>query len=845
MLAILVLILVVWVLLQTSFFQNFIIHKVAKNLSKNLNTTVSIQHVDLELFDKMLLQGTLVLDHKKDTLLYAGTVKVSITDWFFFKNNITLKYIGLDDAVINLNRKDSVWNYQFLADYFSGPPKKKDTSAKVIHLDLKVLDLNRVKIWQQDEWKGQNMLVSLGRLNLHANLLDLKNKIIKISSLSLDKPLFSQYDYTGRRPKETTTINVQKEDKRIEGLQWNAEAWRIFVKNISLKNGGVAIEREGGQPPVPGLFDDRHIVLSEMNGHLKNFELLNDTLTSKVSISLKDRGGFAIKKLSADYKLTPHLMEFRNLDLVTNKSHLRNYFAMRFNNFNDDMKNFVHAVTLDGHFEDSKLSTEDLAYFVPETRSWNTVFTLNGDAKGKVDNLIAQKMIIRAGENNFVDGDISLKGLPDIEETFIDFRARELRTNYNELAKLIPSLKSITNPRLSTFGNIKFVGSYTGYIRDFVAYGNLSTDIGALQADLHLQVPHSGKALYAGKVSTVNFQLGKFIGNSQIGNISFAGKINGKGFNEKDVNLGIDGTISRVTFNNYTYTNINAHGDFKNKLFTGSASIDDENIKIDTLVGSVNFSRKNPEFNLEADVDRLNLKKLGFTNDSISVTGKFNLNFTGSTIDNFLGSAKLYDAVLLDNGQHLSFDSLVINSSLLNDKKLLTVQTNELEASINGNFKILDLPDAFQLFLNKYYPAYINKPKRKTEIQDFTFLIKTRNVSDYVNLFDKKIRGLNNAIFIGNINTAQNTLNLQADVPQFNYSNISFNNIHFTGIGTRDTLLLTGEIDDVIINDSLHSPDTKITVTAANDISDVTIKTSANKTLSAADLSGRIETNKD
>ena len=144
------LIIVVWILLQTSFFQNFIIHKVAKSLSKNLNTTVSIKHVDLGLFDRMLLQGTLVLDHNKDTLLYAGTVRVSITDWFFFKNNITLKYIGLDNAIINLKRKDADWNYQFLEDYFSSPSTKKDTSKNVIHLDLKVLNFRNVKIWQQD-----------------------------------------------------------------------------------------------------------------------------------------------------------------------------------------------------------------------------------------------------------------------------------------------------------------------------------------------------------------------------------------------------------------------------------------------------------------------------------------------------------------------------------------------------------------------------------------------------------------------------------------------------------------------------------------------------------------------
>ena len=112
-------------------------------------------------------------------------------------------------------------------------------------------------------------------------------------------------------------------------------------------------------------------------------------------------------------------------------------------------------------------------------------------------------------------------------------------------------------------------------------------------------------------------------------------------------------------------------------------------------------------------------------------------------------------------------------------------------------------------------------------------------------LINKKISGLDNSIFTGNINVAENTLNLQADIPQFKYSNISFNNIHFTGAGTLDTLTFIGDIDDVVINDSLHAPGTKIQVVANNDISDVRINTSANKTLNAADLSARIQTNKD
>ncbi|MEO9022073.1 MAG: translocation/assembly module TamB domain-containing protein [Ginsengibacter sp.] len=838
------LILVLWVLLQTSFFQNFIIQKVTGRLSKSLNTTVSIKHIDVELFDRMSMEGLLVLDKKKDTLLYAGAAKVSITDWFFFKDKIILKYVGLDDALINLNRSDSVWNYQFLVDYFSGPSQKNTSSSGSINLDLKVINFKNVRVWQTDEWRGENMLVSVKKLNIHANMLDPKSRIINLNDITLDAPSFSLYDYNGNRPDDTTSNNQDAMVSDSSELPWNPDGWKISVKDFTMTNGLVAIERQSKSPPTPGIFDDSHIVISSLNGVFKKFSLINDTLRSSISISAKDRGGFEIKKLVADFKFTPKIMEFRHLDIITPKSHLRDYFAMHFHHFNDDMQDFVHAVTLDGDFKNSEINSDDLAYFAPETKSWNAHFAVNGTAHGKIDNITGRKMVIRAGADNYLEGDISLRGLPDIDKTFIDFRSKELKTTYKELSRLIPSLKEITNPNLSAFGNIRFSGSYTGYIRDFVTFGNLQTDIGTLQTDLHMKIPDKGIAVYNGKISTANFQLGKFIGNNQIGSIAFDGKINGKGFSANDIDIGIDGNISKVEFNNYPYTNIIAHGDLKKDLFAGSASINDPHVKIDTITGVVNFSKKDPAFNLNANVARLHLKSLGFTNDSISVKGKFKLNFTGNNIDNFLGSAKLYDAVLEDNGKQLSFDSLSVSSAFIGGKKLLTVETNELEASINGNFNILELPDAFQLFLNKYYPAYINKPGKMLEKQDFSFSLNTKNVSEYINLFDKKITGLDNSVINGNINIASNTMDLQAAIPQFNYSNVSFNNIHIIGMGTKDTLVLIGDIDDVVINDSMHSPDTKLSIVAANDISDITIKTTGNKTLSDAGLSARVKTKK-
>ena len=95
--------------------------QVTKKLSRDLQTHISIKNVKIGLFsfDKMDLEGLLVEDQKKDTLLYAGKFQVRITDWFFFKDKAELKYVGLEDATIHLNRTDSIWNYNFLEQYFS------------------------------------------------------------------------------------------------------------------------------------------------------------------------------------------------------------------------------------------------------------------------------------------------------------------------------------------------------------------------------------------------------------------------------------------------------------------------------------------------------------------------------------------------------------------------------------------------------------------------------------------------------------------------------------------------------------------------------------------------------
>ncbi len=192
LLSLLGLLLLISILVNIPAVQNLLVHEVTARLSKQLNTRVEIRHVNFRLFNSMRLEGTLVEDRNKDTLLYAEALHVRITDWFFFQEKPVLKFVGLEDAQVNLlrPRNDSLWNYQFIIDEFGSPvqPAKKQKTG--ISLDLKKADFRRVRFNIVDKWVGEDMNASAGRIYLDAEQLDLLTRNIRINELLLDQPVF-------------------------------------------------------------------------------------------------------------------------------------------------------------------------------------------------------------------------------------------------------------------------------------------------------------------------------------------------------------------------------------------------------------------------------------------------------------------------------------------------------------------------------------------------------------------------------------------------------------------------------------------------------------------------------
>lgn len=841
LLTLLLLLITVWILIQFTPVQNWLVKQTARKLSRELNTEVRVKHVDFSLFNKMLLEGVLVKDRQKDTLLYAGRLGVAITDWFFLKDKAEISYLSLEQTQVYLHRKDSVWNYQFLIDYFSSP-SSGSSKKKGLELTLKKLTLQQIQFIRKDEWRGVTEQGNIGYLNAELEKMDLSNKEIRIKQLLLEDPFFAISNYPGLRPPRKPSPDVHQANDTVE--QWNPEKWKFLATDIQIKNGefrnDVQTEREAFT-----YFDGAHLRFYGINGGFKNVALQGDSLHADLQLKTKERSGFTVNNMQAHLLFHPTGMEFTDMLIETPFSRLGNSFAMRYNHFNHDMASFITHVRMQGDFVNSKVHTNDIAFFAPELKNWNDVIYITGKASGSVDHLKGNKITITTGRNTLFEGDFVMDGLPDINNTFLDIKADQFKTTYGDAVLIYPDLKKIKKPALSQISNLFFKGSFTGFIKDFVTYGTIQTNLGTLVTDINLKLPDGAQPIYSGKLKTTGFELGRFLNESSIGRIAMDGSLKGRSFDLNKLFAEIDGNISQFYVYGYNYHNITAKGIVERKKFDGALAINDSNLTLN-ITGLIDFGKDTPVYKVNGMVYKSDFKALGLTNKDISFSGDIDFNFKVKTIDDFTGTAFIQNAQLMSNGKRLSFDSLYLSNTNLSPAiKQLIIRSNEIDARLTGNYNLRYLPDAALAFLHNYLPSYIPRPGVKMANQDFEFDITTFNISEFIDILDIPVKGFDQSVIKGTINTIQNQFKLDVNVPAFAYKNVLFDRVNITGSGNFGNVGLTGTISEIRLTDSLRLPNTSFNISAANDTGSVVIKTSATQTLKDADLRARFKAAQD
>ena len=93
---------VLYLLLQTASIQTFLVNRITKHFSKEMNSTISIGSVEYKFFNKLSFNKILIKDKNNDTLLYTNTITAGIKYLDFENKNFRIGTISLIKPVIAL-----------------------------------------------------------------------------------------------------------------------------------------------------------------------------------------------------------------------------------------------------------------------------------------------------------------------------------------------------------------------------------------------------------------------------------------------------------------------------------------------------------------------------------------------------------------------------------------------------------------------------------------------------------------------------------------------------------------------------------------------------------------------
>ena len=297
-------------LIRTSTFQTFLAEKVVGFLSTELNSKIEIKGVEIILFDKLSLNGVLILDKKKDTLLFAESILLTIDDFDLSNNSFDINKIELSKGSIFLNRKkkDGSFNYAFLVDYFSSDTQKSKT--KKLSLTVKNFSLSDFS-FRFDDFRVKPQKYGIDFAHLH-----LRNIGVNVHNLAL----------------QGETIRLQIQDlKCIDKSGFNLEklsagirigSQGIFLKKFQL----ISNETNLRARKLNLLYRNWSAFSSFSDSVIFDVEINPSTLSMKdISYFATDLEGMDSKiRISASIKNPISSLAINNLDLrFGNKSYIK------------------------------------------------------------------------------------------------------------------------------------------------------------------------------------------------------------------------------------------------------------------------------------------------------------------------------------------------------------------------------------------------------------------------------------------------------------------------------------------------------------------------------------------
>lgn len=213
------------VLINFPSIQTKIVHKATTFVSNKTHTKVELEKVNISFPKSIIFEGLYLEDTQKDTLVYAGKVKVNIALFDLLSSKITISSFSLKNATVKLynSKTDKEFNYNFLTTAFSDSTAKEkpDTvSAAAWAFNIDKIKLQNIRFLYHDNYAAMNVRVEIEKSELNVDQIDLEKSVYKVDKLLLDG-LSAIIQQTPTNNSSTSDTSIVMPNIFIQGIELN------------------------------------------------------------------------------------------------------------------------------------------------------------------------------------------------------------------------------------------------------------------------------------------------------------------------------------------------------------------------------------------------------------------------------------------------------------------------------------------------------------------------------------------------------------------------------------------------------------------------------------------------
>jgi hypothetical protein len=612
-------------------------------------------------------------------------------------------------------------------------------------------------------------LISATRLQ--TNVLSFKNiakSNLQFGTLKADALTFHMKTYKGEK-----TSNLDVFVKAFDNGKPGSGKFRLRADDLAVTAGRFRLTNENAVTP-------RVLDFKNLNGELKDFFIKGSDVSANIQkLSLLDHRGLQVENMKAEFMYTKANITLNNLELATKESALRGAVMLTYTK--EDMKDFVNRVKFDFKINRATVSSNELNLFYNEFGK-NQKYYLSTTLEGPLNNFTLHNLKLLDAQRSEIIGSVNFRHLFDKQGPgfYMNGNFDRVTSNYNVLRSIMPRILGKSLPKeLEKFGRVDMTGDVVLTKKDLDANLNIISELGEAVANIAIQdFNKPDAAVYTGEISLTDFQLGKFLNDKTIGNVTLDLEVDGAGFKKESLNTKLKGEIISATYNRYTYKNITVDGLMKWPYFKGRINSNDSNLRL-TFDGLADLSKRRARYDFEAQIDYADLKALNlnlFKKDSIGIVkGNFKLNASGSNFNDLAGRFEVSQLSFQNGRNSYYFEDFQVES-IFDAANVRTITINSpdiIQGRVTGKYDTRQLPKLIENALGSLYTNYRKHRVRPGQFLDFDFTIYNKVVEvvapDIVIGDSTTVRG--------NINADKGEFKLSFSSPNVTAYNNTFNNI--------------------------------------------------------------------